>query len=98
MTVRQAVIAGGSLGLTVPALVLALLWRYGIWEIMLGDTDLRKMLWPSSVIMMVGWCCTVPGVLLTVLSIAINCLLYVAVALLLRAGIRLALPHRPAGR
>jgi hypothetical protein len=97
MTVRQAVVAGGSVGLAVPALVLALLWRYGVWEIMLGSVDLRRALWPSSVIMMVGWCCTVPGVLMTVLSVAINCFLYVAIALLLRAGIRLVLPHRSAG-
>jgi hypothetical protein len=47
------------------------------------------VLWPSSVMLTSGWCSTVPGILITISSIAINCLLYVCVALLLRACVRL---------
>lgn len=97
MTVRQTIVAGGAVGLVVSLVVLALLWRYGVWEIMFGNTDLRALLWPSSVMLTIGWCCTVPGILTTISSIAINCLIYIAVALLLRAGIRALKPHRSAG-
>jgi hypothetical protein len=96
MTTRQTVAAGGVVGLAVSVVVLALLLKYGIWEIMLGNVDLRAVLWPSSVMVTVGWCCTVPGILTTVFSIAINCLIYIAVALLLRTGIRALKPHRSA--
>ena len=58
MTVRQTATAGGAVGLAVSMVVLALLWRYGIWLIMVGRVDLRAVLWPSSVMLTVGWRCT----------------------------------------
>jgi hypothetical protein len=94
MTLRQTAVVGGCLGLTVSIGILILLWSYGIWEIMFRDVDLRAALWPSSVMLTAGWCCTVPGILTTVSSIAINCLIYMAIALLLRAGIRVLKPRR----
>jgi hypothetical protein len=85
MSTRQTAIIAGATALMVSGTVLGLLWRYGVWEIMaLGKTDLRVILWPSSIMITVGWCSTAAGILTTVSSIAINCLLYIGVALLLR--------------
>ncbi|GEM_PF-2744074 len=98
MTVRQTVAVGGAVGLAISGIVLALLGRYGIWQIMLGNTDLRALLWPSSVMLPLNWCCTVPEILMTLSSIAINCLIYMLIALLLRAGIRTLKPHRETER
>jgi hypothetical protein len=86
MTVRQTGAIGRAVGLIVSGAVLALLWRFGVWRLMrIGSTDLRVVLWPSSVMLTVGWCSTVPGIMTTISSIAINCLLYAAIALGLRA-------------
>ncbi len=90
MTLRATFAVGGALGLLPPAVVLALLWKYGLFEIMVGGVDVRAVLWPSSVMLTTGWCCTIPGILITVSSVAINCLLYTAVALVLRTGSRWA--------
>jgi hypothetical protein len=46
------------------------------------------VLWPSSAMLTLGWCCTVPGIMTTISSVAINCLLYMAIALLLRTCVR----------
>jgi|SRR5690348_7457406 hypothetical protein len=94
MTVRQTVVAGGVVGLAVSVVVLTLLWRYGVWEIMLGNIDLRVVLWPSSVMVPVTWSRTVPGILTTISSLAVNCLIYITIALLLRTGFRALKPHR----
>ena len=71
-------------GLIPPAIILTLLYRYGIWEIMLGRTDLRLILWPFSVMLPLNWCCTVSGVLTTMASVASNCLMYASLLLLVR--------------
>jgi flagellar motor component MotA len=85
MGTKRTAIIGSAIALIVCGTVLGLLCRYGIWEIMvLGKTDLRVILWPSSIMITVGWCCTVAGIMTTVSSIAINCILYAGVALLLR--------------
>jgi hypothetical protein len=85
MSTRQTAILACVAALIVSGTVLALLWRYGIWEIMaLGNTDLRLILWPSSIMITVGWCSTAAGIMTTISSIAINCLLYIGIALLLR--------------
>ncbi len=94
MTLRRTSVVGGMLGLVSPLVVLALLWRYGVFEIMVANIDLRTVLWPSSFMLTAGWCCTVPGILITVFSVAINCFLYILVALLLHAGFRWAVRHR----
>ena len=93
MTVRQTVVAGGGVGLVISGIVLVLLWRYGIWEIMLGHTNLRVVLWPSSVMVPVTWSSTLPGKLTTPFSVAINCLIYAIIALLLRKCVRAFRPH-----
>lgn len=89
MSTKQTAVIAGVAALIVPGVVLTLLWRYGIWEIMVpGNTDLRVILWPSSVMITVGWCSTAAGIMTTVSSIAINCLLYIGMALLLRRCLR----------
>lgn len=97
MTSRKTLALGGALGLVPPVIVLALLWRYGLFEIMLGSIDLRTVLWPSSVMLTTGWCCTVPGVLITISSLGINCVLYMVVALLVRAATRSLRSRRTSG-
>jgi hypothetical protein len=90
MTVRQTAVVGGTVGLIVSETVLVLLWRFGVWRLMrVASTDLRVVVWPSSVILTAGWSSTLPGIITTISSIAINCLLYAAVALLLRACVRM---------
>jgi hypothetical protein len=87
MSTKQISVVAGVAALVVSGTVLGLLWRYGIWEIMLvGKTDVRVILWPSSIMITVGWCSTAAGIMTTVSSIAINCLLYIGIALLLRRG------------
>jgi hypothetical protein len=96
MTVRQTAAIGGTVGLIVSGAVLALLWRFGVWRLMrIGGTDLRVVLWPSSVMLTGGWCSTLPGIMTTISSIAINCLLYAAIALGLRACFRLVVKPIP---
>ena len=51
-------------------------------------TDLMYVLWPSSVMLIVGWRSTLPGIMITALSVTINCGMYAAIALLLRVCIR----------
>jgi hypothetical protein len=97
MTMRQTVATGGGVGLAISGVVLALLWRYGIWQVMVGRTDLRAVLWPSSVMVPVTWSSTIPGILTTIFSVAINCLIYITVALLLRASIRALKPDGETG-
>ena len=91
MSVRKTAFVGSVVGLVVSGTILVVLWNFGI------SPRVRHVLWPSSVMLTVDWCCTVRGILTTIFSIAINCLSYAAIALLLRAGIRVVTPHRAAG-
>ena len=84
MSTRQTAAIAGAVSLAVCVTVLALLWRYGIWRVMIWKMDLRAVLWPSSIMVTVGWNCTVAGIMTTICSIVISCLLYVGIALLLR--------------
>ena len=89
MGTKQIAILASAVAFTVCATVLGLLWKYGIWEIMvLGKTDVRAILYPSSIMITVGWYSTPAGIMTTISSIAINCLLYVAIAVLLRKCFR----------
>src|ERR1039457_4691054 len=95
MTKRQTAIMGGVVGFLVSIAVLVLLW-YGVSGVLyVGHTDYMYVVWPSSVMLVVGWRRTVPGGMLMASSVAINCLIYAAIALLLRACIVLiALPFQ----
>jgi hypothetical protein len=93
MTARQVLIVGGIVGLVVSSVVLALLWFGVAGVLVVGKTDLMYVFWPASVMLVVGWCRTIPGVMITASAIAINCLLYMAVAYSLRVVVRLV-SHR----
>jgi hypothetical protein len=95
MTKRQTTIIGGIIGLMASSVVIFLLW-YGVSGVLyIGHTDYMYVLWPSSVMLAGSWYRTVPGIMITASCTAINCLMYAAIALLLRVCIRLiALPFR----
>ena len=93
MARRNALFIGAATGLLVSGAVLALLW-YGVSGILfVNHIDLMHIVWPSSIMLTTGWRCTVPGVMITASSVAINCLLYMAVAYSLWAVVRLV-THR----
>lgn len=82
---HQAAVAGAVLGLVVPATVLTLLW-FGVgFTIVAGKVDLTSLLWPSSRMILVGWCTTTLGIETTILAVLLNCLLYALAALTFRS-------------
>jgi hypothetical protein len=48
---------------------------------MIGGAAMMYVLWPSSVMLVVGWRTTIPGIIITASSVVINCLLYMALRL-----------------
>ena len=89
MTRKQVVLIACIAGLIMPGVVLTLYSLFGVWRIVaIGNTDLTRISWPSSVMVTVTWRNSVAGIMTTAASIAFNCIFYVAVAVLLRAGIR----------
>jgi hypothetical protein len=88
LTTRKTVLIGSIVGLIVPATVL-ILHSFGIsGDLIIGNTNLTCVLWPSYVMLVGGWRSTFPGVMITFFSVAINCFIYIAIAVLLRAAIR----------
>ena len=80
MTTRTALLIGAVVGLCMSLAVLTLMW-FGVSGVLnVGRTDLMYVFWPSSLILTVGWRSTVPGIAITVVSVALNCSLYMAVA------------------
>jgi hypothetical protein len=84
MATRQVLIVGGVVGLVMSSAVLALLWFGVAGVLVIGNTDLMYVFWPSSVMLVVGWRSTIPGMFITALSVLINCLLYMMLAYTLR--------------
>jgi hypothetical protein len=93
MTTRQVLIVGGIVGLLVSSAVLALIWFGVAGVLVVGKIDLMYVFWPASVMLVVGWYRTIPGMMITASAVAINCLLYMAVAYSLRVVVRL-IAHR----
>ena len=89
MTTRRVLLAGGIVGLGVSGTVLALIWFGVAGVLIVGRTDLMYVFWPSSVMLVVGWSTTIPGIMITASSVVINCLLYMALAYALRQVARL---------
>jgi hypothetical protein len=80
MTARLVLGIGAFVGFCVSLAVLALLW-FGIAGVLtVGRTDLMYIFWPSSLMLIGGWRTTALGIATTVVSVAINCVLYMAVA------------------
>ena len=93
MTTRQVLFVAGAMGLLVSSVVLVLLWYHVAGVLVIGKTDLVPLFWPSSVVLVVGRCRTILGVLITVSSVVINCMLYMTVAYSLRGAVRLIAHH-----
>jgi hypothetical protein len=89
MSARQVVIVGSVVGLLVSSAVLTLLWFGVAGVLVVGKTDLMYVFWPASVMLVGGWRSTVPGVMITASAVAINCLLYMAVAYSIRVVVRI---------
>ncbi len=100
MTSRETILTGGVIGLLASSIVLTLLWFGVVGVLGAGAVDYTYVLYPSWGMLVVGWCTTVSGITITVISVAINCALYAAIALLLRGCVLLILlPFRKsAGR
>jgi len=78
-------------GLLVSGAVLVLVW-FGVAGVLrIGRADLMYLLWPSSLMLTTTWDRTLLGITLTVSSVAINVLMYGAIALLLERAFRLIL-------
>jgi hypothetical protein len=91
VTMRQAAILGGIVGLLVSTSVLILLW-YGVSGILaIGNNtdpiDLMYIVWPSALMLTVGWRTTPHGITTTLFSAAINGGMYGILAILLRTGL-----------
>ena len=84
MTTRQVLLIGGIAGLSIPALALALAWFGLPSDFMAGEVNLTRLLWPSYMMLVVGWRSTIPGIVITIFAVATNCLLYMAFAYTLR--------------
>ena len=80
MATRLVLGIGACVGFCVSLAVLALLWFGVAGFLNVGRTDLMYIFWPSSLMLTVGWRSTAPGIATTVISVAINCLLYMTVA------------------
>lgn len=80
MTTRRVLLIGAVVGFCVSIAVLTLMW-FGVSGVLnVGNADLMYVFWPSSLILTVGWRSTLPGIATTVVSVALNCVLYMAVA------------------
>jgi mannose/fructose/N-acetylgalactosamine-specific phosphotransferase system component IIC len=85
---KNALIAGAVIGLIVCGGILSLLW-FGVSGVLgVRGIDLMYVLWPSSVLLVVTWHSTITGVTITALAVAMNCLMYMTLALVVRASVR----------
>jgi hypothetical protein len=66
-----------------------LLWFGVAGVLVIGKNDLMYVFWPSSVMLLTGWRSTILGMMITVSSAVINCLLYMAFAYALLGVARL---------
>jgi hypothetical protein len=85
VTTKVIAIIGFIIGLIVACSVLCMIY-FGVSGIlMVGNTDLMYLVWPSGMMLLIGWHTTMQGIMTTLLAVVINCFLYLTVALLLRA-------------
>ena len=69
-----------SLGLATSGAVLTLMW-FGVSGVLhLNSIDLRRLFWPSWVMLLTTWRSTPHGVMTTIFAVVINCLLYMGFA------------------
>ena len=73
---------GALFGLATSGAVLTLEW-FGVSGVLHANatgTDWKLVFWPAFVMLLVGWYSTIPGLIITVFAVAINCVLYMAIA------------------
>ncbi len=88
MTAKQTAIFGGITGIVASVAIMVLL-GFGVSGVLIvRGTNLMYVLWPSSMMLVGVWRSTLPGITITASSVAINCVMYALIALLLRACIR----------
>lgn len=87
LTRTRVAVFGAVLGLVAPAIVLTFLW-FGLgFDFLMGNINLTKLLWPMSRMILVDWDNTSLGIVTTFVAIAINCLLYAGIFLLLYVSV-----------
>jgi hypothetical protein len=89
LTASKAAVLGGAIGLAISFTVLVLLWFRVSEVLFIGNVDCASVLWPSFFMITTTWRTTVPGLVITASSIAINSLVYAALAVAFRALILL---------
>jgi hypothetical protein len=94
VTTRQVAILGAIAGLVVSLTVMIFLSFGVLGALRFGGTNLAYVLWPSSVLLTITWDRTIPGILRTAFLVALNCLMYVAIGLIVRACIRVVSNQR----
>jgi hypothetical protein len=88
VTTRQVGLYGAAVGLIISSGILTAL-AFGVsGALTVHEIDLRCVLWPSWMMLTVGWRTTTSGIAITVLAVVINCLIYLGIAILLRLSIR----------
>jgi hypothetical protein len=82
LTNRTVLLIGALFGLAISGAVMTLLWFRveGVLHANATGTDWMHVFWPASVMLVVGWRSTIPGLMITVSAVAINCVLYMAIA------------------
>jgi TRAP-type C4-dicarboxylate transport system permease small subunit len=80
-------------GLVISGAILKLLALGVSGVLIVSGIDLMHLLWPSSMMLTVGWHTTPTGITITALSVVLNCFLYLGIAMLLRFFLRLVLPR-----
>lgn len=88
MTKRQAAVLGGGIGLTVSGVILAIVWLGVSGVLFVANVDLASVFWPSFFLLTTSWHSSIPGAVMTLCAIAINCLIYALLALALWAVVR----------
>lgn len=88
MSTKAVALIAGVAGLIVSFAILTLM-AFGVSGVLHGHSvDWMYLLWPSSLMLVVGWRTTILGITITAVSIITNCLLYSFIAVLLWTGIR----------
>ncbi len=92
--VKRIAAVGAVCGLIVCGGVLMLMW-FGVSGVLkVGQTNVKYIIWPTAIVLTVGWRTTPLGIFITFCSVVTNCVMYAGVALLVRWGVSLMLRLR----
>jgi len=83
---NASAITGATAGLLSSITIIGFLY-FHMWGVLtIGRTDLSRVLWPSLIMLTGGWRTTAAGIMITVLSVIINCLLYATIAVVIHVS------------